>query len=298
MTAPLPPRPGEPPLRHLSITHSSNRDHYYHFLLGVLLPLCRYLAETGETGAPILIASCGPLDALLNELRLPNLVITERRSHRKLRRTLPPELASFVTIDGYDLNDPSRPDYDGDAIRAAAAWLRRRWVGRIADRRKSLKAEWTERPRVMVINRAPADAYYVSSLARGDPAGFERRHVGNHAEMVAAIVARFPGCRDVFLEGRPLAEQIALFQLADIVVAQHGAALANIVWLRKGAEVVELDGGAHSGKHFAKLAAALGIPHRFFPQAGPFGPVDAPALAALIAAIAPTTEAPGALVEG
>jgi hypothetical protein len=68
---------------------------------------------------------------------------------------------------------------------------------------------------------------------------------------------------------------IALFQLADVVAAQHGAALANMVWMKPGAGVIEFTGGEPMHiAFFRKLAATFAIPHIAFPQDGPFGAID------------------------
>jgi capsular polysaccharide biosynthesis protein len=44
----------------------------------------------------------------------------------------------------------------------------------------------------------------------------------------------------VAMDGRSLDEQAALFAGADVVVAEHGAALANLVFARPGTRVIEL----------------------------------------------------------
>jgi capsular polysaccharide biosynthesis protein len=63
------------------------------------------------------------------------------------------------------------------------------------------------------------------------------------------------------LEEKPLAYQIALFQAADVIIGQHGAALANLIWARKGIDVVEIvpqDLEADVKDYFGSLARCLG----------------------------------------
>jgi len=46
----------------------------------------------------------------------------------------------------------------------------------------------------------------------------------------------------VSMDDRPIDEQAALFAGADVIVAEHGAALANLAFARPGTRVVELCG--------------------------------------------------------
>lgn len=54
-----------------------------------------------------------------------------------------------------------------------------------------------------------------------------------------------------------LREQIALFQNVDLVIAVHGAALANMLWMRPGSRVIEIATGMQP--HYKALAEQLGI---------------------------------------
>lgn len=285
-----------PPLRHLSFNHAGKRDHYYHFVLGVMLPLCNYLSKEGPAKTPVLVETCGPFDRILHELRLRRLIVTERRSHQRLQRTLTPELAAPVSLGGYDLHNPRTSlstEIDHKAIRRAATWISKRLGKGVAKYQERLEADWTGSPRILVIDRAPPDPYYASALSIRKSSGAQRRRIGNHAEMVAAIASGFGNCHNVLLEGKSLAKQIALFQLADVVVAQHGAALVNTIWLRPDARVIEVAQEDRAPRpNFLQLAEALGFAHRFVGQDSSFGPVDIPTvIAALDAAVDPAVTA-------
>ena len=70
------------------------------------------------------------------------------------------------------------------------------------------------------------------------------RKVGikNHRDLYAALVERFGEKRIVnaALESLPFPSQVRLFTEAEVVVGQHGAGLANVLFLKPGALVVEL----------------------------------------------------------
>jgi hypothetical protein len=269
--------PGSPPLR---IVDTQNRggsaQHFYHFFFGCLFPLARYLAETGTQDEPLLVRSCGPLDAILLELDLPGLMLAGKAAFQNLRDTLPPAVARKVGLIGYDIGWPTHT-YDREALTLARAWLLERLAPHIASHRDRIAADWPNTPRVLIIDRGMPDPFYRSHLSERPDRGVgaERRRVSNHDAVVAASTHLWPGTRSVLLEGRTLAEQIALFQLADVVAAQHGAALAHMVWLKPGAGVIEFTGGEPMHiAFFRKLATTFAIPHIAFPQDGQFGAID------------------------
>lgn len=89
-----------------------------------------------------------------------------------------------------------------------------------------------------------------------DRRGGDQRPLVNEDELVAALVAR--GFVPVRLETHPLADQIALFANAEMIVAPHGAGLTNLIFARPGTKVLELlmDGWVNwCFRHIAALFA-------------------------------------------
>ena len=133
-------------------------------------------------------------------------------------------------------------------------------------------------PRLLVIKREDPDPYYLSELSEIKGSGTTRRTIANMAELIAALNARFKQTKVVSLEHSRLAEQISLFQTADVVVAQHGAALANVVWMRPGTNVFEFVSDPAKQHHFCNLSSIFGIGHHVLIQKDSRGPVDVAAL--------------------
>lgn len=87
-----------------------------------------------------------------------------------------------------------------------------------------------------------------------------RRRVVNEAELWAGLEAR--GFVKVALEELGWAEQIAVCREARVVVAPHGAGLANLVFCAPGTRVAELAGRSYFNPVFWRLAALGGLDYR------------------------------------
>lgn len=64
----------------------------------------------------------------------------------------------------------------------------------------------------------------------------------------------------------PVAEQIALFRRARLVVGPHGGALTNCLWQAAGSAVVELPLAPLQRSEFSVMAAALDLQYWLVPE--------------------------------
>ena len=223
---------------HLTIANTvGSVEHYFHFLLGFFIPLVRHLAGSAldRRIGEVLVRSCGPMDSHLLALGDPRIVILDKSAHDAARGLATTERQRFKLIRGYD--KPFRFD------RAVFVWVRDLMLARsdVQDEIAKAPAEWqSKRERILLIRRGPPDPFYLSRKAEVPGAGTSRRSIPNQDKLRRALADRFGDVVDTALEGLSLSRQIALFHLADIVVAQHGAAFANLVWARRSTRVVEI----------------------------------------------------------
>jgi len=72
--------------------------------------------------------------------------------------------------------------------------------------------------------------------------GAERRYIINHSKFVKFIKDYFPkkNVINISTEYMSIFEQFYLFHNAKLVIAQHGAALANIIFMKNKSSVIEL----------------------------------------------------------
>jgi hypothetical protein len=268
-----------------------NRDgsveHYYHFLLGFLVPLVGAMSARGELAhcSEIIVRTCGPMDRLLDELDIEELLVVDKLRHESSLSAYDP--GDRIVIEGYD-----RPcAYDRAVFLRAAAQLREILSTRITDILDGPLRSWPPGGRLLLIQRGPGLPFYRSTLSESPGSGQERRSIGNHVAFRHALSTAFTGCLNVSLERASLAFQIALFGNADVVVAQHGAALANLLWARPGTRVIEVypdDLPENKAGYFSNLAACVGAEYSRIIQNGRYGAIDPALVVEMVRARMPT----------
>jgi capsular polysaccharide biosynthesis protein len=90
--------------------------------------------------------------------------------------------------------------------------------------------------------------------------GVPRRRVLNEDDVLELLEPA--GFEALSMEGRSVSEQAALFASADVIVATHGAALANLVFCRPGTAVIELMGTNTASMLFAELSWGRGLDYQ------------------------------------
>lgn len=264
---------------HLTLhNHGGSVEHYYHFLFGYLVPLCSYLSanRAARRDVRLLARSCGPMDRILRELNLSRLELLDKRVHRRLAEAARLDPSDrVVEMMGTDVGRDHR-EYDHNMIARARRYILRRCRERIEVHRQALHRTWRpDRQRILVIDRGDPDPFYATPRSERKFAAIERRRVSNHDEIVAHLRSLFGNTLSRRLEQVPLAEQIALFEGADVVVGQHGAALSNVVWMRSGRGLVEINPRINGRvrDHFERLARGCGLAYQRVVQRDAFAEV-------------------------
>jgi hypothetical protein len=259
--------------------NGGSAEHYYHFLFGYFLPLCAYMSRrTGDP--PITLArECGPMNRIIYEVGIPGLLLCNRRSHAMCLEALSADARwEHVDTKGIDLHRRRQPVYDVEAVTRivteGAGYIRARLGASIERHCGRLQAEWGSPPRVLLIERGVPDPYYSSSVVETPGSGSSRRTITNSRELLAALKTVFGHVKNVALERLDLAEQIALFQTADVVIGQHGAGLANTLWMRRGSHVCEFIQAPEQQRTYGDLSAIYGLEHHFLWQRDFKDPVD------------------------
>ena len=280
-----------PPIRSILLPSErrGSHQHYYHFLLGNVLPLFA-LPPALREGRQWMFCDPGPLASMLRELGVEPIEWSAFRSltrhvrkfslwpksalhadrYRHLPHRLPLPLAAgleAMRLEGFDGPD----GHVGEGIH--------RGVRGVLDR---LGRRTPPPVDILLVGRGKPDPFYATrALYRG--AGNSRRSLTNLAAIGAALSdIPFATVRTVVLEGLSLRDQIDLFSGARLVVAQHGAALANLVWCSPRTRVLEIVPRVPSGvyrDHFERLSLGFGLRYRRLDQDGPHAAVAPEAVA-------------------
>lgn len=252
-------QPGSATERPLEVLNRDGSvEHYFHFVLGFMAPLL--LREAGEAGVIRLVRSCGPMDVHLEALRLPDVRVLPKPAFQALIEASPAPVERLHGLDAPEFFD--------------AAKLRR--LRQIVLRRFDVE-EAAPGPALLMINRGKSPDFYQSAEAEKKKSAGLRRSVPNMAELHAAVLAAGFTARLMELENATLHDQVRLFARTRTLVAQHGAALVNMLWMPAGGSVVEINPMLEGTKYvhyFRDLAAACGLGYACVRQSKPHAAVE------------------------
>jgi len=268
-------------------TIGGSPTHYYHFLLGFIVPLLEQQEFIWNQNGHDLtsVPTLGPMNHLLEELELPRLQITSTPLSRGVLSKL---LCRWLGRQGINLHIPCGNFHSKMFLPGRDRHFRydREVFQKTKKRIQGLLDKNWERARQRVARDFAAAPMRILIVQRGaapndDPdRNSFRRSVPNMADIVAAIDSVHGRCVVKELENCSLAEQIALFDQAEVVVAQHGAGLANLIWAKPPTKVVEIYPSTIERKrqrfnHFGYLSQCMRLEYRRVQQAGDHSPVPA-----------------------
>lgn len=250
---------------------SGSVQQFYHFLLGYLGPFAAY--AQAHPGEALALRDCGPMNAWIDAIR-PDVDVTTVSVGYALNTMIRAADSARILV---GLDDPAR-FRRRDLVGAAAAM---RWLMGAED-----VPPTPGLPQVVVIDRQVTDPFYRSSQSETEMGGQERRSTPGLPAAVADLPLAVPS-RVVELTGMAPAEQIRLFSRATVIVGQHGAGLAHMLWLPAGSTVVEIQPPLVPGVDhiFRELALALGHRYAVVPQASVHAPVEPAALASALRSV-------------
>lgn len=136
-------------------------------------------------------------------------------------------------VQAHDLIVPSIPTHLGHIRPEAVKFLRDKFLQ---------EENFSEKPRrKLYISRADA----------------KLRQIVNEGELWAMLEPM--GFEKVLLSGHHVREQARLFAQADVIVAPHGSGLANLVFARDGARIIEIHISQEINGLFGNLSRQLGL---------------------------------------
>jgi hypothetical protein len=264
----------------VSFKNRGSVEHYHHFIFGFLVPFFVHLEKFADPSGSgrIYARSCGPFDALLREMSIPGLNILNPTLHMWADRLLRHGPARMLPVRAFRFSAFDRPKaFDRQLFQCASQEIQARLSRKIDTENVASALDRMEGPLVVLIDRGPPDPFFLSRNAEISGSGATRRSIPNMHELANQLLRLPINLRVERLEGRSLSFQIALFRRADVVVAQHGAALANMLWATPATGFVEIFPQPEKPPRqssFAELARCLGLRYESISQAGNHAAVD------------------------
>lgn len=207
----------------LSNNWDGSVQQFYHFLFGYLMPLSLWLDKNSTDH--ILVRDCGPMNIWLEAIDgnpriepIPagsalHIVIGDRLSHTVLR--------------GFD--DPDK--FNRKRLIQGARSIQQR----LALDPYVLPSE----ARVLVVDRASSEDFYHQHGSETEMSGKERRHVPNLKDL-PHVYSGSLSVTVLDLARLSPREQIQQAQASTVLIGQHGAGLAHMLWMPPGSHVVEI----------------------------------------------------------
>lgn len=244
-------------------TWQGSVEHFYHFFLGYFMPLVLWQERTDTM--TFTVRDCGPMNPWF-ELTRPNTDLDFMTPGWMLQRVLTHRQERQI-LHGWD--DPNR-FHRASLVRFTDTILTRLALTHAA----------SGKTRITVLERRASPDFYLTGKSEAHGSGADWRSIPNTAEIASSLDA-LGDVSVVDTAALSPVQQIRLLASTDVLVAQHGAGLSNMVWMPPASAVVEMQPPLIPPVDtiFASLAAARGLDHVCLRQEDEHSAVDPAAVA-------------------
>lgn len=293
---------GDLPLILVPYSGYGKSSHFYHFLLSYFLPV--FAAAVQVPSRLIAVQDCGPLNRWWTDIPgLGNVkVLTFLEMRDELRLRTAPQRFSILVWSGRQLLrlfpasflKSQRRLYLATKFFLRSRHARRLGIVKLKEFEMGRGARATEltsialqvkgalglqeaevhtrRRRIVVIDRSLVPDFYIEN--EGSDYGPVRRTIPNMTELVRDL-EKLGEVNPLRTEELAIGEVIREISRADVLVGQHGAGLANMVWMNPSKIVIEISHVNQPGEHFPELASLMSLTlRRIVGQESAHAPVD------------------------
>jgi len=133
------------------------------------------------------------------------------------------------------------------------------------------RVEGSKSTDLLIVDRRKSDGFFSSSDSEIAGSGAERRSTPNMDELAERLKTQAVD----FADTAPV-DQIRRVARSRVLIAQHGAALANMIWMTPGSKVIEIQPpmGTQESNIFRSLARACDLSYEVVYQRSNHSEVD------------------------
>jgi hypothetical protein len=209
-------------------------DRYYHFIFDLIIPIYCLIKKDIPNVNFLILTNIGSFDKQLKEI-------------------FPKQIEKIDTNHSYS----NLTEIKLVGMNPKCVLISRKILTNLKrDICKQFKIKSNKTPnKILLIERLPPSEYFFTRSGKKG-GGTSWRSILNHSELfdtISSIVKSPFEFHNIQLENIPFDEQVTLFDQAVVVIAQHGAALTNCLWMRKETFVIEL-GYHNSQDHFYTIS--------------------------------------------
>lgn len=253
--------------RILVVTNTTGSvEHYYHFFFAALVPLLDR-ARAGNLAGTSWIRDCGPMNSHLESIERAGLARFQIVDWRQLQvfctRAAKAQIIQLHSEECYTVTGLRDDGYQPQILKRVAHF----GISHFAPEPPNID--------VLLIERGSPNPFYLSHKSAITGSANTRRSIPNLDAVQSALETSGRAVTRVHLEQASLPEQIRLFAGAKTVIAQHGAALANIIWMKPTSNIIEIIPLTQNRReHFFRLARIMGIKYQPIAQTDNHAPVQ------------------------
>jgi len=241
-------------------------QHYYHFLLGYLMPAALRIKR--KKLREVTVRDCGPMNRWFEPLSVT--VDVEIMNVGHVLHSFAGKMQPYCVLPTSD--DPAR--------------FKARDIQEFTEMYRELLEIRPNKGfarHITVIDRRVSDPHFHAADTEAPNSGAERRSIPNLIDIVNGlpygdVVGTFDAAE---VEIR---NQLSSFSTTRLLVGQHGAGLANMIWMKTGGSVVEIlpPGPSHSANIFRNLSQVCGLNYEAISQESDHAPVNEQELVAAV----------------
>ena len=236
-------------------------QHFYHFFFGYFMPVVLHQQRTNIRD--FVVRDCGPMNSWFSLLH-PDTTVEYIPAGVMLQRVLT-HRQEHTILRGWD--DPTR--FPRRSMRTFSDVI----LGRAGCTRGMTSV--IDRPRILLLERRDTPDFYLSKDSEVLSSGAAYRSLPNFSGLAQALstVGEVNVIDSATLTPK---QQVALFASSDLLVAQHGAGLSNMVFMPSGGAVIEIKPPLDPTVDaiYSNLASSMNLGHLGVMQADDHSEID------------------------